>query len=63
MRVCTCNDCGKVIEKRTDPDATDRIAETMVSYLARRHREKTGHKTSAIEYRPDEVDERLKGLN
>jgi hypothetical protein len=58
MRViCTCQDCGKVIEKRASGTDEDRIAESMVSYLARRHREKTGHKTSAIERRSDEATE------
>lgn len=52
--VCTCADCGKVIEKRSTSPDLDRTAETMVSYLARRHREKTGHRTLPIETKPDE---------
>jgi len=44
-----CLVCGKVFEKSDDgsPDP-DSIAERMVSYLALRHREKTGHATSPI---------------
>ena len=48
----TCLVCGKVFEKASGagPDAhsVESIAESMVSYLARRHSEKTGHATSAV---------------
>jgi hypothetical protein len=45
----TCLVCGQVFEKEAgDVESIDRIAESMVSYLARRHREKTGHTTSPI---------------
>lgn len=45
----TCHDCGKVFEKRGDDTADlNDIGRRMVSYLARRHREKTGHTTSPI---------------
>lgn len=43
-----CSDCGKVFEKTAETPSTGEIAEQMVSYLARRHREKTGHTTSPI---------------
>lgn len=45
----TCNDCGKVFEKRCDRTAElIDIGRRMVSYLARRHHEKAGHTTSLI---------------
>lgn len=49
MRVSsTCQNCGKVIEKTAETPSLEDIAVSMVSYLARRHREKTGHETSEV---------------
>jgi hypothetical protein len=52
----TCNDCGRVFEKRGDNTAElNDIGRRMVAYLARRHREKTGHTTSPITESPEVV--------
>ena len=42
------NDDGKVMEKTAETPSLEDIAVSMVSYLARRHREKTGHETSKV---------------
>jgi hypothetical protein len=49
MRVSsTCQNCGKVFEKPIETPGVEDIAVSMVRYLARRHREKTGHETSEV---------------
>ena len=60
--VSTCNQCGKVFEKQYSEDAGgdhDEIAMSMVSYLARRHREKTGHTTSPIQRLSDTAPQKV----
>lgn len=50
---CSCEQCNTFIEKVAQKPSEEEVAWAMVSYLARRHREKTGHTTTAIEKRDD----------
>ncbi len=52
---CVCADCGKVFEKTAYQPSEVEMGQTMVSYLARRHREKTGHATTPITTDPPPV--------